>query len=221
MWRREAVARLQSLAVNKRQLSQLSTPSPANRKKANKTHSLDQDDHTYSRDNLEAMTANCRTGVMHRAVRARRSLSVDTQNSTEVTFLEEIRNCVSLNDVITKTLGYAPSCEMIEDRLVLNIGSQLETLCTLGQYGSVLGQKNGDNNMGEIVEVALCELRKRVPLLYKTIVVALSQSSSKPDWSLFVIYGIILQHRSQKINVMQTLLTASCIRYHAGNQVFM
>lgn len=96
--------------------------------------------------------------------------------------------------------------------------TELTLLCSEGDMGSLLSMSLHDSRSSQLVELAFAELHRRVPLLFSVLAVA-AGSSKRKELFLGVIYAMIMRHRSQRMNTFQKMLTATCLRYHANNQV--
>ena len=193
--------RISSLSLFQRPIQVLNTPSPS-RKKHITRHDAD---HDY------ATASVCRRMIS--------SSFTDGEDKDHSTFLSDLSSCSSLDQAVTVIFQYPPARELIEKKMLQDINSALQTLCTFGDYGSILSVKTDDERLVSIPSLVVDELKKRVPFLYKTLVVASTTTSSKDEYHLFVIYCMIMYQRNQRMNVVQRLLTALCIRHHAGNQV--
>ena len=84
--------------------------------------------------------------------------------------------------------------------------------------GSLLSMSLHDPRSSQLVELAFAELHRRVPLLFSVLAVAAGYSKRK-ELFIGVIYAMIMRQRSQRMNTFQKMLTATCLRYHANNQV--
>jgi hypothetical protein len=96
---------------------------------------------------------------------------------------------------------------------------QLDVLCSQGPCHSVLGSKFQNLDGKNLATNAIGEMAKAVPFLFKVLVTCASSTSGKPEWLIAVIYGMLLYRRNQRVNAMQQIFTAACLRYNAGNQV--
>ena len=96
--------------------------------------------------------------------------------------------------------------------------TQLTLLCSKGDMGSLLSMSLQHPRTSQLVELALDELHRRVPLLFRILAVAAGCSNRK-ELFLGVIYAMIMRQRSQRMNSFQKMLTVTCLRYHANNQV--
>ena len=152
--------------------------------------------------------------------RVPRSLLTDNQKESDH-LLEKVRKCKNIDELVRVCTESTEVKQAIEDKFLGTIDCQLQRLCSKGDFGSVLNTPITDIDISKIAENAIDELRKNCPLLYKVLLMASSSSTieKKDDWHLFSLYGIIMQRRSQHFNVLQRLVMAACVRYHAGNEV--
>ena len=171
-------------------------------------------DHLYACASVKDSAALCREAVFqsfaHTGRQAAPLVSV---------WMSKLRKCQSTEEFIEQVLDDAVCRDMVENYLCRDIHQQLQTLCVEDEYGSVLSPKN-NTNVKSLAEAAIAELRIRAPFLYKVLLMAgNTQSSSSAEWYLFTVYSVLMQHRSQKMNGFQRLITACCVRFHAGNEV--
>ena len=107
-----------------------------------------------------------------------------------------------------------------EDQLLHELDKQLDSLCNKTDSGSILGSNSILPN--ELPSALYEELRKRAPLLFRVLLTA-SWSSSKArgcdEAQLALIYAILMRQRNQRFTAHAHVMTALCLRYHAGNQV--
>ena len=178
------MSRLRELEIQKRNIEQVSTPSPSHRKKQPIPSASGHTDHSYGATPL--------SGTSKRQV-----LLVDES--------EELDN--SPLDPALRTI--------IENRILCETEQAFATLCARGDGGSVLGRKKAP--VKQVPMLAVQECRTRTPFLFRMLQV-LSRGSEDTGF-VFVIYSILLRQQSQELNFLQRILTAACVRHHAGHQV--
>jgi hypothetical protein len=108
----------------------------------------------------------------------------------------------------------------METKILQKMDSQLSTLCSRHEMGSVLG----DNTISasDLPSAAYEELRKRAPLLFKVLTSAawsISKSSSGFEHFIGLIYSMLMRQRNPRLTAYSRVMTSLCLRYHAGNQV--
>ena len=96
--------------------------------------------------------------------------------------------------------------------------TQLSQLYSKGDMGSLLSMSLQDPRSSQLVELALDELYRRVPLPFRVLAAA-AVCSNKKELFLGVLYAMIIRQRSQRMNSFQKMLTAACLCCHANNQV--
>lgn len=203
--------------------SLVNTPSPGERKKS-------FTDHAYSRESVQAGALRTRETLIRSELKprskARRTLTESSPfiiaNSEEerffcnlLKFIEE--KCVK--SVVKCILDYPPAYQIVENHILLHMDSNLQVLCGKGEEGSILMMKTDDPLVSSVSEMAINELKTRVPFLYKTLVSAAGICYDKKEWHLFAIYSMLMRCRHPNLNILQRLVTSSCMRYHAGNKV--
>ena len=121
----------------------------------------------------------------------------------------------------------AESREAIEGFICSELEAQLTMLCVdakgtgddlVHHAGSLMNMEVTDPRISNLVELGLNEFQKRLPLVFRMMSI-LTNSPSKSPVPLFMIYAILISRHSQRFNTLQKLLTAACIRHHAGNAV--
>ena len=136
--------------------------------------------------------------------------------------LAELKQCHTLEQAVDTLLNSSASKEMIVNSLLANLDGELTTLCgNVGDgQGSVLAADYDDHRLDNIMELSIAEMEKRAPLLFRVLVTAGGQArAKKSDFYLAGAYAMVMRQRSQCLNAVQRMLTATCMRYHAGNEV--
>lgn len=199
LWRKNAVARLESLQ-KKRPLSTDTTTHMEKRAVRDQADDL-LHDHCYA-----TLPVAERSNIVRQEIKNRQLTPVSEDSN--LSYSKGSQENALLHNRETVTM-----------QILCEIGQQVDSLCTTEEYGTVLGMDVNDSKMSNIAEYAIEEMRKRIPMLYKVLVAASTSSGVKTDWFLFAIYAMLMRNRSQRFNTFQRLMTASCIRYHAGNEV--
>ena len=208
--------RLETLKM-KRPLAPQETPSPSHKRPSRILHG-EPEEHAYASVPLLDRTTEIRQSVKMRTHTARQNILV-TPDESDMAVLRDIRQVCTLPGLVSKVLDTASIREEVITALLSEVSMQFDVLCCTEDYGTILSMGIDDTRVSNIAELATEELRKRVPLLYKVLVMSCSASSSKKPWCLFVIYAMLMYNRSQKMNVLQRLMMACSIRYHAENEV--
>ena len=168
--------------------------------------------HSYAKRPVRAITEGVR-----RMSAARRALTSSYPLEDE-RFILEIGKCTSIEQVAEKVLSVSSCRTLVEEKILQSMDDDLQVLCSEGANGSVLSAKVSDERLKDVMELAITEMDKRAPFLFRVLVKGAGSSSGK-EWFLAAIYGMLMRQRSQRMNAVQRLMTAACLRYHAGNQV--
>lgn len=223
VWKTEAVERLESLTA-KRPQSTMNTPSPPRKYKPKliSTPAVENiaEEHEYARMPTSERARKARDEFRNRTFSARRLLCENRVGEDDM-IMDKVWKCKNMSELINVCTETSDIAQALEDKMLNTIDSQLQRLCSTGDFGSVLQTSTTDAKISSIAESAIEELRKCCPVLYKVLVMASSSTTieKKEDWHLFTLYGVIMQRRSQRFNVLQRLVMAACVRYHAGNEV--
>ena len=77
-------------------------------------------------------------------------------------FLGDHSTCSSLDQAVTVIFKYPPARESIDQKMLQDITSAMQTLYTFGDYGSILSVKNDDERLASISSLAVDELKNRI-----------------------------------------------------------
>ena len=163
--------------------------------------------HSYARKSISMMTNEARRPA------ACRSLCDEYIADSNITDLDEER--------ASKVMSSTKVRDIVEERILADMDSDLQTLSGTGEGASILSESKLDT-CDKIMEEACNEVSKRVPFLFKVLVRASGVSSLTSDRDerfLAAVYAMLMRQRNQRFNILQRLITATCLRYHAGNQV--
>ena len=173
--------------------------------------------HSYSRKTIREQASHARTS-------ARKTLSNLYDQTPDAEIIQNIKQkiglCEKVKDIAKLVLSIDLLREEIEDHLLDNMNSSMHTLFGEGDNSSRLGMSLKDDNVTEVLQIAVTEMNKRVPFLFRVLSTASGDSQGKKkELYLGVIYGMLMRQRSQRMNIIQRLITATCLRYHASNEV--
>ena len=173
--------------------------------------------HSYSRKTVREQASRARTSV-------RRTLETLYDQTAEAEVIEHLTKkitcCNKIKDVASVVLSTEPVKEEIEKQLLDRMNSCMQTLFGEGENSSRLGMTLTDDDVTQVLEIAVTEMNKRVPFLFRVLSTASGDSQGKKqELYLGVIYGMLMRQRSQRMNIIQRLITATCLRYHASNEV--
>ncbi len=104
---------------------------------------------------------------------------------------------------------------------LLQLDSSLNAVCTTKEP-SILRASAGELLNPRFLDNVLSELNSSCPLLLSTIITMctpIHQTMSSVNYTAAVMYAMAAHSRNPQMSAMQKILTAMCVRHHAGNEV--
>ena len=144
--------------------------------------------------------------------------TLDTKSAKTVLTKDIVPSFTDSGDLdshVNTLLKHKKSRDIIIGKLLAEMDSNIDAISI---HGSVLGKDAV--GVKKLVSAAVEELQKQAPLLFRVLsTAAWSPNDDKNPAFYGIIYGMLMRRRNQRLNAIQKVVTAICLRYHAGNQV--
>ena len=135
--------------------------------------------------------------------------------------LDKLNDRISTKDFAKRIMDIPVLSDAIHCNYLLELDGRLDHMSTL-TYPSVLRTPLEDLNDPSIFSKIVTELEKRCPRLLEiliTMCAPIHRNISDNNFIVAAMYGMAMNSRNAQMCALQKILTATCVRHHAGNQV--